>query len=100
MKKQKAKAMKTETTTNKKTNWSEKDAFLEERGKTLLTVLDDVRSEYENSPEFYYIRWGILRAFNSINEIRESMFGGDDGDKAGTEEKTVVGEKVTEVNNC
>ena len=92
--------MKTETTTNKKTNWSEKDSFLEERGKTLLTVLDDVRSEYENSPEFYYIRWGILRAFNSINEIRESMFGGDDGDKPGTEEKTVVGEKVTEVNNC
>mgnify|MGYP007007415478 CR=1 FL=1 len=28
--------MKTETTTNKKTNWSEKDAFLEERGKTVI----------------------------------------------------------------
>lgn len=70
--------MKTVTTMNK-TNWSEKDSFLEEKGKTLLTVLDDVRSEYENSPEFYYIRWGILRAFNSINEIRESMF---DSEKA------------------
>lgn len=66
--------MKTETTTNKKTNWSEKDSFLEERGRTLLTVLDDVRENYEDHPEFYYIRWGILKAFNSINEIRESMF--------------------------
>ncbi len=80
--------MKTETTTNKKTNWSEKDSFLEERGRTLLTVLDDVRENYEDHPEFYYIRWGILRAFNSINSIREKLFEGETKTELETKETT------------
>ncbi len=80
--------MKTETTTNKKTNWSEKDAFLEERGKTLLTVLDDVREDYEAHPNFIFLKQGILKAFNSINSIREKLFEGETKTELETKETT------------
>lgn len=74
---------------NKKENeWSKKDAFLEERARLLLGVLDDVREDYEAHPNFTFLKQGILKAFNSINSIREKLFEGETKTELETKETT------------
>lgn len=64
---------------DEKNNWSEKDAFLEARAKTLLKVIDDLRDDYGTMSEFVTMKQGIITAFGKINAMREKLF---DGGKA------------------
>ena len=59
-----------------KNNWSEKDAFLEARAKTLLKVIDDLRDDYGTMSEFVTLKQSILTAFGKINAMREKLFDG------------------------
>ena len=63
----------------KQNNWSEKDAFLEARAKTLLKVIDDLRDDYGTMSEFVTLKQGIITAFGKITAMREKLF---DGGKA------------------
>lgn len=63
----------------KQNNWSEKDAFLEVRAKTLLKVIDDLREDYGTMSEYVTLKQSILTAFGKINGMRERLF---DSEKA------------------
>jgi len=63
----------------KQNNWSEKDAFLEARAKTLLKVIDDLRDDYGAMSEYVTLKQSILTAFGKINAMRERLF---DSEKA------------------
>ena len=63
----------------KQNNWSEKDAFLEARAKTLLKVIDDLREDYGAMSEYVTLKQSILTAFGKINAMREKLF---DSEKA------------------
>lgn len=63
----------------KQNNWSEKDAFLEARAKTLLKVIDDLREDYGTMSEYVTLKQSILTAFGKINAMRERLF---DSEKA------------------
>ena len=63
----------------KQNNWSEKDAFLEARAKTLLKVVDELKEDYGTMSEFVTMKQGILTAFGKINAMRERLF---DSEKA------------------
>ncbi len=64
---------------DEKNNWSEKDAFLEARAKTLLKVIDDLRDDYGAMSEYVTLKQSILTAFGKINAMRERLF---DSEKA------------------
>ena len=70
----------------KQNNWSEKDAFLEARAKTLLKVIDDLREDYGAMSEYVTLKQSILTAFGKINAMRERLF---DSEKA---KPTEIGE--------
>jgi hypothetical protein len=70
----------------KQNNWSEKDAFLEARAKTLLKVIDDLREDYGTMSEYVTLKQSILTAFGKINAMRERLF---DSEKA---KPTEIGE--------
>jgi nitric oxide reductase large subunit len=59
---------------DEKNDWNEKDAFLEQRAKAILKVLDDIRQEFGEMSEFVTMKQGLLQAFGKVSDMRERLF--------------------------